>query len=270
MEHKDHNDDDDGQHAVDRMLRQWAATTKRRKAEGADLNTPEGLAARADAISSELRVLLPYFDPESPRSLPSLCNAAVTESLHGIQLGDVLDDETEQRMIVMGRDIEALSIAFRDSATLLRDAARANTPAEKIALKKKAAYWVKELNDRAPAMLNMVQFMRDTWKAFDRRIAENARGTTPWEQHEREQELYEALQAMQDMPTEELKAMLKEGTEKLSNSNLFKAYGTMVAALSEIKHAHAYMQGERIASDIGRAIGGLLGPGTGAASEPAR
>lgn len=232
------------------LLSRLAESAKRQQSAGRLPKNIKKLAELGATISADLMLLTSHFDEAAKHALPHACRRAIAKPFEHIDVSEVIDDECQQRFVDMGAQLKALSTAFRETSAILKQTIDITDEQTREALRKKALYWVKELEERSPHMLEMIKYLHDKDDALQKKVDEKLYGATPWEQAEIEEEMAEGLAAGAKLLPAEQEEMVEKIMDNYKHSTLVKLENRLGDALDHMKKVHEFMKGERISSEI--------------------
>jgi hypothetical protein len=242
------------------LLQRLAESAKRQQVAGRLPKNIKKLAELGTTISGDLMLLTSHFDETNKLALPHACRRAVAKPFEHVDVSEVVDEDCQQRFTDMGNQLKALSSAFRETSALLKQTIDIPDEQAREALRKKALYWVKELNDQSPKMLEMIKFLREKDEALEKKVNENLFGTTPWEKAQIEEEMAEGLAAAASLLPKEQEEIAEEVMNEYKRSTLLKLENRLGDALDHMKKVHEFMKGERISSEIAALVAQRTAP----------
>jgi hypothetical protein len=232
------------------LLERLAASAKRAQAAGRLPKNIKKLAELGATISGDLMLLATHFDETGKHALPHACRRAIAKPFEHIDVSEVVDEECQQQLIEMGKQLKSLSAAFRETSALLKQTLDIPNEQVREGLRKKALYWVKELSDQSPRMLEMIKFLHEKDKALEKKVKENLEGATPWEQAQIEEEMAEGLAAANQLLPAEQEEIVEQVMDEYKRSTLVKLENRIGDVLDHMKKVHEFMKGERISGEI--------------------
>jgi hypothetical protein len=232
------------------LLERLAESAKRQQAAGRLPKNITKLTELGATISGDLLLLASHFDEAAKHALPHACRRAIAKPFEHVDVSEVVDDECQQRFMNMGAQLKALSAAFRETSAILKQTLDIQDDQAREILRRKALYWVKELEERSPHMLEMIKYLRDKDEALEAKVNEKLHGSTPWEQAEIEEEMAEGLAAAAKLLPAEQEEIVEEVLESYKRSTLVKLENRLGDAIEHMTKVHEFMKGERISSEI--------------------
>lgn len=242
------------------LLERLAASAKRAQTAGRLPKNIKKLADLGTTISADLTLLMSHFDETNKLALPHACRRAIAKPYEHVDVSEVVDEECQQRFVEMGAQLKSLSTAFRETSALLKQTIDIPNEQAREALRKKALYWVAELENQSPQMLEMIKFLHSKEEALDKKVDEKLYGATPWEQAQIEEEMAEGLAAANQLLPQEQEEIVEQVMDEYKRSTLVKLQNRLGDALDHMKKVHEFMKGERISSEIAMLVAQRTAP----------